>query len=318
MSPIGKSYAADRRSSLLTLTELRYIVAVADEKHFGKAAQRCYVSQPSLSASVKKLEAELGVELFERGHGDVLVTEPGARVVEQARRTLESAERVKVAARMASDPLRGALALGVIHTVAPYLLPDLIAELRLQAPDMPLDIEENLTANLDIMLRVGQIDAAILALPYEAPGIVTEPLFEEDFRVIVPARHRWSRRRRIAADELRDENLLLLNVGHCFREQVLDACHEFALPATAGKQGNSLETIRNMVASGMGVSVVPATALTPRYSSPLVKAIDFEPPRPSRRVVLAYRQSFTRAPVPSLIASAIPRLRLPLRATGGA
>jgi LysR family hydrogen peroxide-inducible transcriptional activator len=297
----------------MTLTELRYIVALADERHFGRAAARCFVSQPSLSASVKKLEAELGVELFERGHGDVLVTDTGKRVLEQARRTLDSAEKVKAAAQVATDPLRGPLSLGVIHTIAPYLLPDLVAELRNRAPEMPLDIEENLTSNLDVMLRSGQIDLAVLALPYDAPGIATTPLYDEDFRVIVPARHRWARRKQAAAGELQRENLLLLNVGHCFRDQVLDACPEFALPATSGKQGNSLETIRNMVASGMGISVLPATALTPRYSSSLVKAIDFEPPEPSRRVVLAYRQGFTRGPVVELLRTAIGRLRLPIQ-----
>ena len=298
----------------MTLTELRYIVALADERHFGRAAARCFVSQPSLSASVKKLESELGVELFERGHGDVLVTDTGKRVLEQARRTLDAAEKVKSAAQVATDPLRGPLALGVIHTVAPYLLPDLVAELRHRAPEMPLDIEENLTSNLDIMLRSGHIDVAVLALPYDAPGVTTTPLYDEDFRVIVPLRHRWSRRKQVGADELQGENLLLLNVGHCFRDQVLDACPEFALPLTSGKQGNSLETIRNMVASGMGISVLPATALTPRYSSSLVKAIDFEPPQPSRRVVVAYRQGFTRAPVLAVLREAIGALRLPINA----
>ena len=155
---------------------------------------------------------------------------------------------------------------------------------------MPLDIEENLTANLDAMLRSGAIDAAIVALPYEAPGIAVTPLYSENFRVIVPAKHRVG----AAADDparraRRRENLLLLNVGHCFRDQVLDACHEFARPPAQGKEGNSLETIRNMVTSGMGISVLPATALTPKYAMPLVKAIDFAAPAPSRRIVLASR-----------------------------
>ena len=303
----------------MTLTELRYAVAVADERHFGRAAERCFVSQPSLSAAIKNLEDELGVLIFERGKGEVLVTPIGAEIVTQARRTLGEAERVKALAAQGRNPLEGPLKLGVIHTVAPYLLPELVTALAKAAPRMPLDIEENLTANLDAMLKAGLIDAAIVALPYGEPGIAVLPLYAEDFRVIVPARHRWARRHAIRADELAAENLLLLNVGHCFRDQVLDACHEFSRPATQGKQGNSLETIRNMVTSGMGISVLPATALTPKYATPLVKAIDFAPPAPSRRIVLAWRDAFPRRAALAIIAGAIPKLGLPIepaRATG--
>jgi LysR family hydrogen peroxide-inducible transcriptional activator len=297
----------------MTLTELRYVVAVADARHFGRAAEACFVSQPSLSASVKKLEEELETELFERGHGEVLVTPAGERVVAQARRVLEEAGRIQTVAKMGKNPLRGTLRLGVIHTIAPYLLPELIAELRERAPDMPLDIEENMTATLDTMLKAGQIDAAILALPYQAAGVTTEPLYDEEFRVIVPAKHRWARRRQVAADELATENLLLLDVGHCFRDQVLDACREFSRPPPSGKQGNSLETIRNMVASGLGISVLPATALTTKYSTPLVKAVDFESPRPSRRIAIAHRDGFTRLAALRAIGQAVSRLRLPFR-----
>jgi LysR family transcriptional regulator, hydrogen peroxide-inducible genes activator len=178
---------------------------------------------------------------------------------------------------------------------------------------MPLDIEENMTANLDTMLKAGELDVAILALPYAAPGMTVEAIYDEDFRVIVPARHRWAARRRIAADELRGEALLLLNFGHCFRDQVLDACRDISAPAPAGKQGNSLETIRNMVASGMGISVLPATALTAKYSTPLVKAIDFDAPRPSRRVALVCRAGFPRVAAARAIAKAAASLDLPLR-----
>jgi LysR family hydrogen peroxide-inducible transcriptional activator len=296
----------------MTLTELKYVVAVATERHFGRAAERCFVSQPSLSAAVKNLEDELGVLIFERGKGEVLVTPIGEEVVAQARRALDEAARVRTVAAQGRHPLEGPLRLGVIHTVAPYLLPELVTALGRSAPRMPLDIEENLTANLDVMLRAGAIDAAIFALPYAAAGIVVLPLYSENFRVIVPARHRWARRRTIRPDELAAENLLLLNVGHCFRDQVLDACHEFARPPTAGKQGNSLETIRNMVTSGMGISVLPATALTPKYALPLVKAIDFAAPAPSRRIVLASRDGFPRRAALAAIAEAMPKLALPI------
>ena len=201
----------------------------------------------------------------------------------------------------------------MIHTIAPYLLPELVARLRIAAPEMPLDIEENMTANLDQMLNAGMIDVAILALPYEAAGIETMPLYDEEFRVIVPLQHRWARRKTIQAGELDSEMLLLLSIGHCFRDQVMDACREFSRPLPPGKQGNSLETLRNMVASGMGVSVLPATALTAKYSSPIVKAIDFAPPRPSRRVVLALRQGFPRAAAVRVIGESINKLKLPIQ-----
>jgi LysR family hydrogen peroxide-inducible transcriptional activator len=301
----------------MTLTELKYIVAVADERHFGRAAERSFVTQPTLSAAVKNLEEELGAQLFERGAGEVRVTEVGAGVVAQARRVLEEAERVKTLARQGRNPLEGPLRLGVIHTVAPYLLPDLAAALRSIAPGMPLDIEENMTASLDQMLRSGLIDAAILALPFEAPGVELLPLYDEEFQVIVPARHPWARRKSVSAEELEQENLLLLNIGHCFRDQVLDACREFSRPPAAGKQGNSLETIRNMVATGMGVSVLPRTALTARYASKLVKALEFTPPRPSRRVVLAYRRGFSRVAAVRAVGQAVGRLDLPIALVPG-
>ena len=300
----------------MTLTELKYIVAVATERHFGRAAERSFVSQPSLSAAVKNLEDELGVQIFERGKGEVLVRPVGEEIVAQARRALEEAARVKSVAAQAGNPLEGPLRLGVIHTVAPYLLPELVTALGSSAPRMPLDIEENMTANLDGMLRAGALDAAVVALPFAAPGIAVVSLYSEPFRVIVPARHPWARRRAIRPDELAAENLLLLSGGHCFRDQVLDACREFARPAAPGKQGNSLETIRNMVVSGMGISVLPATALTPKYATPLIKAIDFTAPAPSRRIVLAYRQGFPRGAALAVIAAAIPKLALPIIPAG--
>jgi len=296
----------------VTLQELKYIVAVADERHFRRAAERSFVSQPSLSASVKKLEDELGVQIFERGAGEVLLTEAGELVVAQARRVLEEAERVKVAAKQRRDPLAGVLRLGIIHTVAPYLLPELVVGLRTAAPEMPLDIEENMTANLDQMLRSGLIDVAIVALPFAAAGVEVMPLYDEAFRIVVPANHPWARRKAVGAEELHGENLLLLSIGHCFRAQVIDACHEFARPAPPGKEGNSLETLRSMVASGLGISVLPETALTARYASPLVRAVDFKAPRPSRRIVAAYRTGFPRMPALHAIARAIARLDLPI------
>jgi LysR family hydrogen peroxide-inducible transcriptional activator len=296
----------------MTLTELRYVVAVAETRHFGRAAERCFVSQPSLSASVKNLEEELGVQLFERGKRGVLLTETGEQIVAQARRALEEAERVKTVARQGHDPLKGVLRLGIIHTIAPYLLPDLVGALRRSAPEMPLDVEENTTATLDRMLRAGEVDAVILALPYAGPGIETVPLYEEIFRVVAPAKHALARRKSVAVEELDAGELLLLPVGHCFRDQVLEACPEFSRPPEAGRQGNSLETLRSMVASGLGVSVLPATALTSRHANPLVKAIEFSTPCPSRRVALAWRRGFHRAVALEKLVAAIRGLDLPV------
>jgi LysR family hydrogen peroxide-inducible transcriptional activator len=298
----------------MTLTELRYIVAVADERHFGRAAARSFVSQPSLSAAIRKVEEELGVRLFERGPQGVLVTEIGAEVVAQSRRALEEAARVKAVAKERADPLRGVFRLGVIHTIAPYLLPELVASLRRRAPAMPLDIEENMTANLERMLRSGEIDAAIVALPFEAPGVETTPLYDEDFRVVVPGRHRLARKHAIATSDLDTDELLLLPVGHCLRDQVLDTCQEFSRPPPPGRQGNSLETLRSMVASGLGITVLPATALTRRYATPLVRPVDFAAPRPRRRVVLAWRTGFARTAAVRRIAETVRGLDLPVSA----
>ncbi|MEW6690945.1 MAG: LysR substrate-binding domain-containing protein [Pseudomonadota bacterium] len=297
----------------MTLTELRYVVAVAETRHFGRAAERCFVSQPSLSASVKNLEEELGVKLFERGKRGVLLTETGEQIVAQARRALEEAARVKAVARQGRDPLKGVLRLGIIHTVAPYLLPELVGALRRAAPAMPLDVEENMTATLDRMLRAGELDAVILALPYEGPGIEAAPLYEEVFEVVAPAKHALARRKSIAVEELDAGELLLLPVGHCFRDQVLDACNEFSRPPEPGRQGNSLETLRSMVASGLGVTVLPATALTPRHANALVKAIAFSAPQPVRRIALAWRTGFHRQAALDRLAATVRGLALPVR-----
>jgi len=297
----------------MTLTELRYVVAVAETRHFGQAAERCHVSQPSLSASVKNLEEELGVQLFERGKRGVFLTEAGEQIVAQARRALEEADRVRSVARQGRDPLKGVLRLGIIHTIAPYLLPDLVGALRRSAPDMPLDVEENTTANLDRMLRAGELDAVILALPYAPPGIDTQPLYEEAFRVVAPARHPMARRKTVAVEELDAGELLLLPVGHCFRDQVLEACPEFSRPPEPGRQGNSLETLRSMVASGLGVTVLPETALTERHANPLVKSVEFADPRPARRVALASRRGFHRPAALKKIVEAVHGLDLPVR-----
>ena len=289
----------------MTLSELRYIVAVAHERNFGRAAQRCFVSQPALSVAIAKLEDELGTQLFERGKGEIGITPVGEQVVEQAQRVLEEAARIKEIAQAGRNQLSGPLKLGVIYTVAPYLLPDLIPKLRVIAPQMPLDIEENLTENLEVELKSGRIDAAIIALPFELPGVATDYLYEEPFQVVVPLGHKWAKRKSISPGDLVGEHTILLGVGHCFRDQVLDACPELNRNDSQVTRTSSLETARNMVASGLGVSVLPRDALTPKYHSRLVVPVPFARPAPSRRVALAHRRSFPRPEAIAAIRAAI-------------
>jgi LysR family hydrogen peroxide-inducible transcriptional activator len=293
----------------MTLSELRYIVAVAQERNFGRAAQKCFVSQPALSVAIAKLEDELGAQLFERGKGEVGITAVGERIVEQAQRVLEEASRIKEIARAGRNQLAGTLKLGVIYTVAPYLLPDLIPRLHQIAPQMPLDIEENLTENLEVELKSGRLDAAIIALPFDPPGVITEFLYEEPFQVVVPQGHKWAKRKSVGAADLAGESAILLGVGHCFRDQVLDACPELNRADSHVTRTSSLETVRNMVASGLGISVLPRDALTPKYHSQLVVPVPFARPAPSRRVAIAHRRSFPRPEAIAAIRTAVAACR---------
>ncbi len=304
----------------MTLTELRYVVALAQERHFGRAAQKCFVTQPTLSLALAKLEEELGVLLFERNKNEVLVTALGGDIVEQARRVLDEAGKIASLARGSQDQLAGALRLGVIPTIGPYLLPELVPILRKRAPGMPLMIEENFTGNLVPMLRDGEIDVAIVALPFTVPGVKTRTLYEEPFSVVVPEGHAWAKRKRVRPDELSGESLLVLNAGHCFRDQVLETCPGQSNTANpdGARSGSSLETIRNMVASGLGVSVLPATALQRRYLTRLVKEIPFTDPAPSRKVAIAWRASFSRPEAVEVLAGAIGSVKLACLKRGAA
>jgi len=296
----------------MTLTELRYVVALAQERHFGRAAQKCFVTQPTLSLALAKLEDELGLKLFERNKNEVLLTARGREIVEQSRKVLDEVGKIQSLARGGKDQLSGAFRLGVIPTIGPYLLPDLVPILRKRAPQMPLSIEENLTGNLAPMLRDGELDAVIIALPFSIPGVKTQVVYEEPFSVVVPEGHRWEHRKGVKPSELSDENLLVLNNGHCFRDQVLEACpgqSNTAMPE--GRAGSSLETIRNMVASGLGVSVLPTSALAARYASKLLKVVPFSAPVPSRKVALAWRASFDRPVAVETLAASIQAIKSP-------
>ena len=292
----------------MTLSELRFIVAVSREKNFRRAAEKSFVSQPALSLAVKKLEEELGVLLFERSHSQITVTPIGEQIVEQAIRTLEEAARIKEIARQGNDQLIGKIKLGVIYSAGPYLLPQIIPTLRVTAPEMPLDVEENLTATLEGQLRSGMLDAAIIALPFDVPGINVRPLYDESFVVAVPISHPWAGRESIHAEELSDEKVLLLNSGHCFSNQVLQACPSLSQKGEV-LQGNSLETIRNMVASNLGITVLPQSAVEQRYLNPLIKVIPFAKPIPTRRMAVAWRKSYGREKAVEELANAIRQIR---------
>lgn len=308
----------------MTLTELRYIVALARERHFGRAAEKCFVSQPTLSAAVKKLEDELGVVLFERGSGEIALTAAGERVVAQAQRVLEEAESIREIAKQSRDPLAGPLKIGVIFTIGPYLLPRLIPVLHRRAPQMPLLIEENYTASLSERLKRGDVDVALVALPFDEPGIEVTPVYDEDFVVAVPKDHPWAARKSLRSEELAKESLLLLGTGHCFRDQVLNACPSLnRSSATASSiqrtvEGSSLETIRLMVASGLGITVLPASAVPSKpRAGELLAYIPFARPVPDRTVVLAWRRSYSRSAALEVLRSAIRDCGLPgARPTG--
>ncbi|WP_434633856.1 LysR substrate-binding domain-containing protein [Chromobacterium sp. CV08] len=300
----------------MTLTELRYIVAVARERHFGRAAQSCFVSQPTLSIAIKKLEDELGITLFERGGQEVAVTEIGERIIEQSQRVLEEAEAVKRLAGEHQNELAGPLKLGVIFTISPYLLPKLIPALRILAPDMPLILEENYTSRLAEMLKRGEVDAIIVADPFEETGVEAWPLYDEPFVVAMPKGHPWEKQRQVAACQLAEESVLLLTQGNCFRDQVLQACSELSSRQNHGNglagtlQGSSLNTIRHMVASGMGVTVMPTTSVGPGDET-LLSVVPFSEPAPRRRVLLVTRKQFFRKKAIDTLQQAVFRSGLP-------
>ena len=301
----------------MTLTELRYIVAVARERHFGRAAEACFVSQPTLSVAIKKLEDELGVMLFERKSNDVTLTPSGERIVAQAQRVLDEAGRVKEIARQGKDPLAGPLRVGVIYTISPYLLPSLVRQLLKDAPQMPMLLNENYTGKLLEMLKDGEIDVAIAALPLAESGLMIQPVYDEPFMIALPRAHPWHSRKSIASEDLKKETMLLLGAGHCFRDHVLEVCPELSRYSTSTEgiqktfEGSSLETIRHMVASGLGITVLPLTSVPEKVRrDSLIAYVPFKPPVPDRRVVLAWRKSFTRAPAIEALRQAI--LKCPL------
>ncbi|WP_293368496.1 hydrogen peroxide-inducible genes activator [Nevskia sp.] len=282
----------------MTLTELRYLVNLDKERHFSRAAERSFVSQPTLSVALKKLEDELGVTLFERIRGEAKPTPVGARIIEQARKVLAEAKRVEDIASEGKDELVGSLRLGAIYTVGPYVLPALVPLMREAAPLMPLMIEENFTGVLLEQLRDNELDVALLALPIDLQGLSAWPIYDEDFVVMLPPGHRWAALPNIPAKKLAEEHLLLLGPGHCFREQVIAACPKCINSEGDGPRpvtGSSIETIRYMVGSGLGITVMPNAAIANRPAEPNpLPTVPFAAPAPSRTIGMVWRRSFPR------------------------
>lgn len=324
----------------MTLTELKYIVAVAREKHFGKAAEACHVSQPTLSLAIKKLEEELDLKLFERSATEVTVTPLGNEVVLQAQSVLEQAANIKEIAKRGKDPLAGALKLGVIYTIGPYLLPDLVRHVIAKTPQMPLMLQENFTVKLLELLRTGELDCAILAEPFPDTNLAVAPLYDEPFLAAMPADHPFTKQASVTVEQLKAETMLLLGTGHCFRDHVLEVCPEFARFSSDNSgnsmgirksfEGSSLETIKHMVAAGMGVTLVPRlsvpasaiaenSAKKPKVKSQAEDALvvyrpitdDKRAHPPTRRVVLVWRKSFTRYEAIAALRNAIYACELP-------
>ncbi len=302
----------------MTLTELRYIVTLAQEQHFGRAAERCFVSQPTLSIAVKKLEEELGVALFERSKSRVQATPLGEKIVAQANLVLEQTSAIKDIANAGKDQLSSPLHVGAIFTIGPYLLPHFIPELQKIAQNMPLYVEEGYTATLRQKLRKGELDVIIVALPFTEADVVTQPLFDEPFVVLLPHDHPLANKAAIDPRDLDGQNVLLLGEGHCFRDQVLATCPNLqtSMEGSSGRlrtasEGSSLETLRHMVASGLGITILPlSAAVTANYTPNMLVTRPFNHPAPSRTVALAWRASFPRFKAVEALRKAISMCRL--------
>ncbi len=286
----------------MTLTELRYIVTLAQEQHFGRAADRSHVSQPTLSIAVKKLEEELNVIIFERSKTRVSPTPLGEQIVKQAQRVLEQAAAIKDIATSGKDQLSSPLHVGAIFTIGPYLLPYVIPHLQRLAPAMPLYIEESFTATLRRRIRQGDLDAIIVALPFTEADVVTQPLYEEAFVVVMDNHHPLCQHKHLTPDQLSGHNLLLLGEGHCFRDQVIEACPNLkpSIDDPSGRvrtasEGSSLETLKHMVASGLGITILPESAArASHYAAGALVVKPFKGTPPKRTVALAWRASFPR------------------------
>lgn len=279
----------------MNLRDLQYLTAVAKYRHFGKAAEACFVSQPTLSTQIKKLEEELGVTLIERDNKSVILTDIGHKIVAKAQQTLQAVDEMRDIASLHNDPQAGTFRLGIIPTLAPYVLPHIMPVLQTRFPKLRLLLYEYQTAVLLKKLPAGDVDAALLALPIADPNLKFQLLFKEPFFAAVPNNHRLADRNTIQLDELDKQGVLLLEDGHCLRDQALDICREVGATETEGFRATSLETLRQMVCSGTGMTFMPALATVNSLSDPsIVRYIPFNNPTPDRSIAIFYRSSSHR------------------------
>ena len=302
----------------MTLTELRYIVTLAQSQHFGKAAELCNVSQPTLSIAVKKLEGELGVNLFERSKSNVRPTPIGQQIIHQSQRVLEEAAAIKDIAKSGSNQLSTPLHIGAIFTIGPYLFPYFISPLQKTAPDMHLVIEEGYTSSLRKRLKSGEVDVILVSLPFSEPDIVVQPLYEEAFVVLLPKDHALASQTAIKKSDLDNENILMMGEGHCFRDQVTEILPNINQNRSSEAsirtmtEGSSLETLCHMVSSGLGITVLPNSAAigaVDRSDGLVIKP--FAEISPSRTAAIAWRASFPRHKAIDALRNAIYLSNLP-------
>lgn len=277
----------------MNLRDLKYLVAVAEHRHFGRAAEACFVSQPTLSTQLKKLEEELNVTLIERNNRQVMLTPVGERIVAQAQRVLREVNQLVNLAEQDADPFGGDFRLGMIPTVAPYLLPKILAPMRKALPKLKIQLTEGQTSVITRMLKEGDLDAIILALPLNNEQIIERTLYREPFYFAVSKEHAKARRKSVTLDDLDGEQVLLLEDGHCLRDQALDVCNSHNAVENTNFRATSLETLRQMVAADVGITLMPELAI-PSRAGGRVSYIPFRAPAPYRDIGLCWRKTATR------------------------
>lgn len=279
----------------MNIRDLKYLIALSETRHFGNAAEACHVSQPTLSTQIKKLEHELGITLVERDNKHVILTELGQTVVEHAKDVLASVECIKDIAQQSKDPESGTLTLGLIPTIGPYLLPYAIKAIKARFPDLTLYLHEAKTEDLTSMLKAGKIDAAIMALPIQDDRLDHHPIYHEAFFAALPARHKLAKKDTLHFSDLKDHNIMLLEDGHCMRDQALDICQRAGSDETEEFRATSLETLRQMVISGVGMTLLPTLAAESSMGQPQdIAIIPFEAPYPKRTIAIFFRRSTPR------------------------
>ncbi len=280
----------------MNLRDLQYLIALADHRHFGRAAAASFVSQPTLSTQVKKLEEELGVALVERAPRKVMLTPAGLDIAERARRILAEVDQLKESARRTRDPEAGSVRLGIFPTLGPYLLPHVLPQIRARFPRLELLLVEEKTEVILRQLREGRLDVGVLALPLHDDRLHVEFLFEEPFVLAVPKTHALARRNSLALHELAHERLLLLEDGHCLRDQALDVCTLAGSGERNGFRATSLETLRQMVAANVGITLLPTLSIKPPVAqSDDIHLLRFRDSHPSRRIGMVWRRSSAMA-----------------------